>query len=60
MIEGVGGLSEVEDILGTSVNTAKIVGWFTHVAIVFTGMVIAAKVKLEIVYRCGSLYGPGV
>lgn len=42
----------MEDILGTSVNTVKIVGWFIHVAIMFTVMVIAAKVKMEIVDRC--------
>jgi len=51
VIEGVGGLGEVEEILGSSVNTVKIVGWFIQVAIGFTGMVIAAKVKMEIVHR---------
>lgn len=37
MIERVGSLGEVEDILGTSVNTVKIVGWFIHMAVMFTG-----------------------
>lgn len=51
MIEGVGGLGEVDESLRSSVNTVKIVEWFIHVAIVVSWMIIAAKVKTEMVHR---------
>ena len=52
MIEGAGGLGEVEEIIRKfREHRVKIVGWFVHVATVFTWIIKAAKVKMQIVLK---------
>lgn len=53
MIEGVGGLGRVEEILRKPrEHRLKTFGWFIREADILIWMIIATKVKMEIVHRC--------